>query len=99
VGSQTREHHDLDVHLIELDGEAVVPLCNVPWPLDAESLEGRGLIAGRPVECLTVQTQVTMHRGYELPDAHTCPYSNVHNELERTLLARGGARVDPVLHV
>ncbi len=61
---------ELDVHLIELDGNEVVPLCNVPWPLDAASLEGRGVISGRQVECVSAQAQLAMHRGYELPEEH-----------------------------
>jgi lincosamide nucleotidyltransferase A/C/D/E len=61
---------ELDVHLIELHGNEVLPLCNVPWPLDAESLEGRGVISGRPVDCVSALSQLAMHRGYELPEAH-----------------------------
>jgi lincosamide nucleotidyltransferase A/C/D/E len=63
---------ELDVHLIELRGSAVRPLCNVPWPLEADSLEGRGVISGRPVDCVSARTQLAMHRGYELPEAHQC---------------------------
>ncbi len=61
---------ELDVHLIEVHGDAVLPLCDVPWPLDAESLAGRGVIAGRQVECVSAPSQLAMHRGYELPEAH-----------------------------
>jgi lincosamide nucleotidyltransferase A/C/D/E len=61
---------ELDVHVIELRAGVVVPLCNVPWPFDAGSLDGRGAISGRPVDCVSAQTQVAMHRGYELPKAH-----------------------------
>jgi hypothetical protein len=39
-----RQGVELDIHLMELHGNAVLPLCNVPWPLDAESLKGRGVI-------------------------------------------------------
>jgi lincosamide nucleotidyltransferase A/C/D/E len=61
---------ELDVHLIEVHGSDVVALCNVPWPLDGESLEGRGTISGRPVDCVSARTQVAMHRDYELPETH-----------------------------
>ncbi|WP_345200760.1 nucleotidyltransferase domain-containing protein [Streptomyces lavendulae] len=66
----TAEGVELDVHVIEVEAGVVVPLCNVPWPFDAGSLEGRGVIDGRPVACVSAQTQVAMHRGYELPEAH-----------------------------
>ena len=62
---------ELDVHVIEMgEGGAAVPLCDVPWPFDADSLEGRGTIAGTSVACVSGQTQVAMHDGYELPEAH-----------------------------
>ena len=61
---------ELDVHLIEVRGSAVVALGNVPWDLDRESLDGRGTIAGRPVSCVSARAQVAMHRDYELPETH-----------------------------
>jgi lincosamide nucleotidyltransferase A/C/D/E len=61
---------ELDIHLIKLDAGVVVPLCNVAWPLDAASLEGRGVIGDRPVDCVSVRTQIAMHHGYQLPEAH-----------------------------
>jgi lincosamide nucleotidyltransferase A/C/D/E len=61
---------ELDMHLIEVRGSDVLALCNVPWHLDRESLEGWGTIAGRPVSCVSARTQVAMHRDYELPEAH-----------------------------
>jgi lincosamide nucleotidyltransferase A/C/D/E len=60
---------ELDVHVIELRAGVVVPLCNVPWPFDAGALEGLGAISDRPVGCVSAQTQVAMHRGYELPES------------------------------
>ena len=65
-----KEGVELDVHLIELHGSDVVALCNVSWPLHSESLEGRGMISGRPVDCVSARTQVAMHRDYELPETH-----------------------------
>ncbi|MFJ6722429.1 nucleotidyltransferase domain-containing protein [Streptomyces sp. NPDC091259] len=61
---------ELDVHVIEVEAGVVVPSCDVPWPFDAGSLEGRGVIDGRHVACLSAQTEVAMHRGYELPETH-----------------------------
>ena len=65
-----QEGVELDVHVIDLKAGVAVPLCDVPWPFDASSLEGRGVIFGRAVDCVSAQTQVAMHRGYELPEAH-----------------------------
>ena len=61
---------ELDVHVIELNAGVAVPLCRVPWPFDAQSLEGTGVISGRHVECVSARTQLAMHRGYELPESH-----------------------------
>jgi lincosamide nucleotidyltransferase A/C/D/E len=61
---------ELDVHVITFEAGLVVPLCNVAWPFDADSLQGRGVIDGRPVECVSRRTQEAMHRGYALPEAH-----------------------------
>jgi lincosamide nucleotidyltransferase A/C/D/E len=66
----TEEGLELDVHVITFEGGVVVPLCNVAWPFDADSLQGRGVIDGRPVGCVSTQTQLAMHRGYALPEAH-----------------------------
>jgi lincosamide nucleotidyltransferase A/C/D/E len=63
------ERVELDVHVIELRAGVAVLLCDVPWPFDASSLEGRGVISGRPVDCVSAPTQLAMHRGYELPEA------------------------------
>jgi lincosamide nucleotidyltransferase A/C/D/E len=68
--ARTPEGVELDVHVIELEAGVVVPLCDVSWPFDAGSLKGHGVIDGKPVACVSAQTQVAMHRGYELPEAH-----------------------------
>src|SRR5262245_35013751 len=61
---------ELDVHVIELNAGVAIPLCHVPWPLDAESLAASGVISGRPVDCVSAPTQLAMHRGYELQESH-----------------------------
>lgn len=66
----TQHGVELDVHVIERRSGAVIPVCNVPWTFGPGSLEGRGVIAGRPVDCLSAESQLAMHRGYELPEAH-----------------------------
>ena len=65
------EGRELDIHVIETGPAAeVTVLCNVPWHLGAGSLDGRGTIAGTPVECVSARTQIRMHEGYPLPPAH-----------------------------
>jgi lincosamide nucleotidyltransferase A/C/D/E len=66
----TEEGVELDVHVIQVDAGLAVPLCSVACPFDSDSLKGRGVIGGRPVECVSAETQVAMHRGYELPQSH-----------------------------
>jgi lincosamide nucleotidyltransferase A/C/D/E len=61
---------ELDVHVVDMREGVVVPLCNVPWRFDTESLDGRGLISGRPIACVSARTQVAMHDGYDLPEPH-----------------------------
>jgi lincosamide nucleotidyltransferase A/C/D/E len=61
---------ELDVHVVGLRNGVVVPLCNVPWRFDPGGLDGRGMISGRPIACLAARTQLVMHDGYELPEAH-----------------------------
>lgn len=66
----TEKGVELDVHVVTLEAGRVVPLCNVAWPFEANALQGRGVIGGRPVECVSVEAQLAMHQGYELPRAH-----------------------------
>ena len=82
----TEEDVELDVHVITFEAGLVVPLCNVPWPFDANSVQGRGVIGGRPVECLSAGTQVAMHHRYELPQAHQRDL----NLLHRLIRHQGG---------
>lgn len=62
---------ELDIHVIEL-----VPhgppraLCDVPWTFDDGSLRGVGVIAGVAVRCVSAETQLQMHTGYDLPPQH-----------------------------
>ncbi len=59
---------EVDVHPIELrdDGSALLPgPAGIVFVFPPGSLEGAGCIAGRAVRCLTVQHQLTVHRGYD----------------------------------
>jgi lincosamide nucleotidyltransferase A/C/D/E len=62
---------ELDIHVIQLvPGCPPKPLCVVPWAFDEHSLDGIGTIAGAPVHCVSAETQLQMHTGYELPSHH-----------------------------
>lgn len=68
VDPQGRE---LDVHAIHFDDQGIgIPTWNNDEGLTfrPEDLSGQGLIDGNPVRCLSVEMQVTVHQGYELPD-------------------------------
>ena len=53
----------LDVHSYTFDAQGN-HVFGVPYP--AESLAGRGMIAGYPVACITPEWMVKFHSGYEL---------------------------------
>jgi lincosamide nucleotidyltransferase A/C/D/E len=62
---------ELDIHVIQLVlGHPPMPLCDVPWIFDAQSLDGMGVIDGTPVHCVSAETQLQMHTGYQLPAHH-----------------------------
>jgi lincosamide nucleotidyltransferase A/C/D/E len=62
---------ELDIHVIQVvPGCPPKPLCDVPWAFDEHSLDGVGIIAGAPVHCVSAETQLQMHTGYELPAHH-----------------------------
>ncbi len=62
---------ELDVHVVEITSRGhVVVLCDVPWRLDANALDGRGRIGGVEVACASADAQIAMHDGYDLPDTH-----------------------------
>ena len=62
---------ELDVHVIEVpeDGEPTA-LCDVSWQFDRSSLTAVGRIAGFQVRCVSAETQLQMHTGYDLPVEH-----------------------------
>ena len=60
-----------DVHGIELHDDGLpAPLCDVPWLFDDESLSAVGVIDGTEVRCVSAETQLQMHTGYDLPPEH-----------------------------
>jgi hypothetical protein len=58
-----RKRIELDVHVVDLREGVVVPLCNVPWRFETESLNGRGFISFRPIARVSARTQVAMGSG------------------------------------
>jgi lincosamide nucleotidyltransferase A/C/D/E len=62
---------ELDVHVVELhDDGRPVAACDVPWLFDDHSLSAVGVIDGTEVRCVSAETQVQMHTGYDLPPEH-----------------------------
>jgi lincosamide nucleotidyltransferase A/C/D/E len=62
---------ELDVHVVELhDDGPPTALCDVPWLFDVDSLTAVGLIGGTEVRCVSAETQLQMHTGYDLPPEH-----------------------------
>ena len=47
-----------------------VPLSDSRMVLPRHALDGAGTIAGTPVRCATVEAQLVMHTGDELPEHH-----------------------------
>jgi len=62
---------EIDVHVLRMEEDgAVVTLWNASHRLTTDGLQGRGLVAGHCVRCLTADMQRTAHTGYELPAPH-----------------------------
>jgi lincosamide nucleotidyltransferase A/C/D/E len=59
---------ELDVHVIDLgpDG-AIIQLYDPPWAFPA-SIAAEGSITGVTVPCVSKESQLAMHTGYELPE-------------------------------
>jgi uncharacterized protein (TIGR02569 family) len=61
------EGRQIDVHPIAADG-AYVNRDGTIWHYPLRGLAGKGAVAGQGVDCLTAETQVICHGGYELDD-------------------------------
>lgn len=62
---------EVDVHLVACpDDGPPVALCDVPWRFGQGSLTAVGRIAGTQVRCVSAETQLKMHSGYDLPAQH-----------------------------
>ena len=61
----------IDIHVADVDDEgAVVQFHDGPWPLPADTLLGKGTLAGRELKCMSRSAQLAMHSTYQLPDKH-----------------------------
>lgn len=62
---------EIDVHVVRRDGNGgPVALWTCPYGFTVDGLDGRGVVAGHPVRCLTRDMQRAAHTGYELPPNH-----------------------------
>ena len=64
-----RVGHQVDAHPVEFDDDGnglYVMDDGATWPYPAEGFSGRGVVASRPVRCLSPAVQVIVHAGYEL---------------------------------
>lgn len=62
-----RQGRELDVHVIDVlaDGR-VVQHFDHPWPLPV-SIETTGMVGGKSIPCVSLETQLAMHVGYPMP--------------------------------
>lgn len=61
---------EIDVHIIDIGADgAIIQHYDSPWPLP-NALTGQGSIAGTAITCVSRETQIAMHTGYTLPEAH-----------------------------
>jgi lincosamide nucleotidyltransferase A/C/D/E len=61
--------HELDFHVLKFDGRGYgIPAWNSDFIFPLDAFEGRGLIMGTPVRCLSAQMHMATHTGYELQD-------------------------------
>ena len=62
---------EIDVHVVRRERHGgVTALWNCPYAFTADGLEGRGVVAGQVVRCLTREMQRVAHTGYQLPPQH-----------------------------
>lgn len=62
---------EIDVHVIAVDHEgAVLQFHTDPWPLPGGTVSGVGTIDGVTVRCVSLDGQLAMHTGYQLPEKH-----------------------------
>jgi lincosamide nucleotidyltransferase A/C/D/E len=73
---------ELDIHAVEVDSGCRPRLMTTdPWTLPADTLSAVGVIGSREVACVTSAAQMSMHRGYELPQHHLDDLTTLREEL------------------
>lgn len=61
--------HELDFHVLTFDDHGYgLPAWNSNFIFPPDAFEGRGLIVGTPVRCLSAQMHMVTHTGYALQD-------------------------------
>jgi len=61
--------HELDIHVLNFDDRGYgIPAWDSNFIFPPDAFEGRGVIAGTPVRCLSAQMQMATHTGYALQD-------------------------------
>jgi aminoglycoside-2''-adenylyltransferase len=61
----------IDIHGFRLeDYGGVTALWTAPYELTGAGLDGRGVVAGQPVRCLTAELHRSVHTGNDLPPHH-----------------------------
>jgi lincosamide nucleotidyltransferase A/C/D/E len=74
---------EVDVHVVDFpDAGPPIALCEVPWLFDHHSLMAVGLIAGTQVRCVSAETQLQMHSGYDLPPQHERDVERLRRSIE-----------------
>jgi lincosamide nucleotidyltransferase A/C/D/E len=62
------DDREIDVHVLRLDDQGgVTTLWTCPYRFSDGDLQGRGVVGGHPVRCLTPEAQLAAHTGYDLP--------------------------------
>jgi lincosamide nucleotidyltransferase A/C/D/E len=80
----------VDLHVI--DADLFQQTSEGPFQYPAPTLQGRGLIVGRPVRCLTAEGQVLTHADHDLTEAGRCDLFLLADQVSARLaypLARG----------
>ncbi len=56
--------HELDIHVLRATEAGAVPAWNSTFSFAPDAFTATGLIAGRPVRCLSAATHMRTHSGY-----------------------------------
>ena len=80
---QAPDGREFDTHAMRLDEDGNgIPAWQAPedFIFSKADLAGRGSIHGFPVQCLSAQSQISCHAGYELPENHLRDLERLHEK-------------------